>query len=75
MLREGDGMKTETETKVSEVYVAGTAVTITVRHDLDYECAFRLQAGCVDEYVTENDLIALRQMLNVALRKLRAVSR
>ena len=66
-------MNKETITKWDAVYVAGHEVTLTLRHDLDYTHAFHLKAGCVDEYVAEDDMRALYRQLGAGLRLLKKV--
>ena len=67
-------MKSETNTIITE-RVIGYTVELTVRHDTDYEAGFRLQAGCIDEYMTEEDTRKLRNLLSAGLRKLKAISK
>jgi len=63
----------ETYTRWDGVYVAGHEVELTLRHDLDYTHAFYLEAGCVKEYITEDDMRALYRQLGAGLRLLKKV--
>jgi len=68
-------MNKETYTVFSGVIVATQEVKLTLRHDLEYTHAFRLKAGCVDEYVTEDDMRDLYRMIGSALRLLTKVKK
>ena len=74
MLREGDRMKIETETRISQP-LASYELTITLRHNRSYKYPFHVQVGCVDDYLTEQQLRDVRKVINAALRKLQAISK
>jgi len=66
-------MNKEVFTKWSGVYVGAREAKLTLRHDLDYTHAFHLKVGCVDEYITKDDMAALHRMLGAGLRQLKKV--
>ena len=66
-------MNKESYTKWSEVYVDGKEARLILRHDLDYTHPFHLKVGCVDQYITEDDMRAVHRMLGAGLRLLKKV--
>ena len=67
-------MNKKTITTWDAVFVAGHEVTLILRHDLDYTHAFHMKAGCVDDYITEEDMRALYRQIGAGLRLLKKLS-
>ena len=65
-------MHTETHTRISTTISTNEAV-LTVRHDGTYVDTFRLKIGCVDEWLTIDDLKELHKLCSAGLRKAKAV--
>ena len=63
----------DTYTVFKGVRVNRNPVQITFKHDLDYMYAFRLQAGCVDEHISIDQMKDLHRIIGAALRLLKKV--
>jgi hypothetical protein len=55
--------------------LCGYDAELIVRHDMSYSHTFHLIVGCVDEWMTVEQLTALRNLCNAGLRKAKALDK
>lgn len=55
--------------------IADRLVEVIVMHDNTLEYSYQIKAGCVDEYLTEDDVKRLRIMLTTAERQFKSVTK
>lgn len=67
-------MLTETETFIRDSVLGAGAneLSITVRHNDDYEYPFVVKIGCAEDCFTEYDLKCVQKCINKALRVMKA---
>ncbi len=67
-------MLVETETKITED-LNDHVVELTVRHDGSYFSSFHLVSGCLDVWLTEEDLILLKKVIAKGLSTFKKVTK